>query len=203
MINLTHEFSEKDKLFVSGYISGDAFRLNQDSTYSYQNKNARVKWKHNFTDKFYNVLSAGIDQYDYSVDGSNNPKDAFLLKFGIQQLSAKSDFKFIPNNKHEVNFGLQHMVYNLDPGSLNPSNSASLVKPKSVEKEKGTESSLYFGDQYRVNNKIQLQGGLRYTYYRFVGPKKSYIYRSGVPRSENSIVDSIQYQPGQIGRAHV
>ena len=58
-------------------------------------------------------------------------------------------------------------------------------------------TSLYFGDQYRVNNKIQLQGGLRYTYYRFVGAKKSYIYRSGVPRSENSIVDSIQYQAGQ------
>ena len=197
MINLTHEFSEKDKLFISGYISSDAFRFNQDSTYSYQNKNARIKWKHNFTDKFYNVLSAGIDQYNYSVDGSNNPKDGFLLKFGIQQLSAKSDFKFVPNNKHEVNFGLQHMIYNLDPGSLTPSNSLSLVKPKYVEKEKGTESSLYFGDQYRVSNKIQLQGGVRYTYYRYIGPKKSYKYTPGVPRTENSVIDSIQYQMGE------
>ncbi len=197
MINLTHEFSEKDKLFVSGYISSDAFRLNQDSTYSYQNKNARIKWKHNFSDKFYNVLSAGIDQYDYAVDGSNNPKDAFKLKFGIQQISAKSDFKLIPNNKNEVNFGVQHMVYNLDPGSLNPTNSASLIKPKFVQKEKGTESSIYIGDQYRVNNKIQLQGGIRYTYYRFAGPKKSYKYKEGVPRSESSVIDSIQYGNGE------
>ncbi len=197
MINLTHEFSAKDKLYISGYISSDAFRLNQDSTYAYQNKNARIKWKHNFTDKFYNVLSAGIDQYDYSVVGSNNPKDAFELKFGIQQISAKSDFKFIPNNKHEVNFGVQHMLYNLDPGSLSPTNDASLIKAKYVEKEKGTESSLYFGDQYRVNNKIQLQGGLRYTYYRFVGPKNSYLYSPGLPRSENTIVSSIQYKKGE------
>jgi len=197
MINLTHEFSEKDKLYISGYISSDAFRLNQDSTYAYQNKNARIKWKHNFTDKFYNVLSAGIDQFDYSVDGSNNPKDGFLLKFGIQQLSAKSDFKFIPNNKHEINFGLQHMIYNLDPGSLTPTNPGSLVKSTFVEKEKGTESSVYLGDQYRVNNKIQLQGGLRYSFYRFTGPKKSYEYSPGIPRTSSSVIDSVQYQNGE------
>jgi len=80
MINLTHEFSEKDKLFVSGYISSDAFRLNQDSTYSYQNKNARIKWKHNFSDKFYNVLSAGIDQYDYAVRREQQSKRCFQIE---------------------------------------------------------------------------------------------------------------------------
>ncbi|MEN9744810.1 MAG: hypothetical protein RL640_648 [Bacteroidota bacterium] len=197
MINLTHAFSEKDKLYVSGYISSDAFRLNQDSTYAYENKNARIKWKHNFTDKFYNVLSVGIDQYDYSVDGSNNPKDGFLLKFGVQQLSGKTDFKFIPTNKHEINFGLQHIVYHLDPGSLTPSNPASLTKATFVEKESGTETSIYFGDQYRVNNKIQLQGGLRYSYYRFAGPKKSYLYSPGIPRSESAVIDSVQFKNGE------
>ena len=197
MINLTHAFSEKDKLYVSGYISSDAFRLNQDSTYAYENKNARIKWKHNFTDKFYNVLSVGIDQYDYSVDGSNNPKDGFLLKFGVQQLSGKTDFKFIPTNKHEINFGLQHIVYHLDPGSLTPSNPASLTKATFVEKESGTETSIYFGDQYRVNNKIQLQGGLRYSYYRFAGPKKSYLYTPGIPRSESAVIDSVQFKNGE------
>jgi len=197
MINLTHAFSEKDKLYVSGYISSDAFRLNQDSTYAYENKNARIKWKHNFTDKFYNVLSVGIDQYDYSVDGSNNPKDGFLLKFGVQQLSGKTDFKFIPTNKHEINFGLQHIVYHLDPGSLTPSNPASLTKATFVEKESGTETSIYFGDQYRVNNKIQLQGGLRYSYYRFAGPKKSYLYSPGIPRSESAVIDSVQFKKGE------
>ncbi len=197
MINLTHAFSEKDKLYVSGYISSDAFRLNQDSTYAYENKNARIKWKHNFTDKFYNVLSVGIDQYDYSVDGSNNPKDGFLLKFGVQQLSGKTDFKFIPTNKHEINFGLQHILYHLDPGSLTPSNPASLTKATFVEKESGTETSIYFGDQYRVNNKIQLQGGLRYSYYRFAGPKKSYLYSPGIPRSESAVIDSVQFKNGE------
>lgn len=197
MINLTHAFSEKDKLYVSGYISSDAFRLNQDSTYAYENKNARIKWKHNFTDKFYNVLSVGIDQYDYSVDGSNNPKDGFLLKFGVQQFSGKTDFKFIPTNKHEINFGLQDILYHLDPGSLTPSNPASLTKATFVEKESGTETSIYFGDQYRVNNKIQLQGGLRYSYYRFAGPKKSYLYSPGIPRSESAVIDSVQFKNGE------
>ncbi|MEY3432534.1 MAG: hypothetical protein RL131_470, partial [Bacteroidota bacterium] len=101
MLNLSHEFSEKDRIYISGYISSDLFRVNQDSTYAYSNKNFRVKWKHNFTNKFYNVLSAGLDQYDYTVKGRNNPKDAFDLNFGMKQWSAKSDFKYAPNNKQE------------------------------------------------------------------------------------------------------
>lgn len=83
LLHLSHKFSDKDQIYVSGYISGDMFRLNQDSTYTYSNRNARFKWKHNFTDKFYNVFSAGIDQYDYAVKGRNNPKDAFDLNFEI------------------------------------------------------------------------------------------------------------------------
>jgi hypothetical protein len=202
MIHLTHEFSSKDKIYISGYYSTDKFRLNQDSTYAYSNQNFRFKWKHNFTDKFYNVLSAGMDKYDYSVNGRNNPKDFFDLTFGIKQYNLKSDFRYAPNNKHDFSFGVQHIIYDLNPGQVTPADGQSVITPKTIAREQGTETSIYLGDQYRVTSKFTIQGGLRYTYYRYMGPGKTYIYAEGQPRSESTVVDSVQYTKGQLMKSY-
>ncbi|MFZ9661588.1 MAG: TonB-dependent receptor domain-containing protein, partial [Chitinophagaceae bacterium] len=196
-LHLTHDFSDNDKLYVSGYISDDEFKLNGDSTYGYTNTNFRIKWKHNFNSKFYNVLSAGMDGYKYSLKGRNNPADAFNLQFGIKQWSAKSDFKYAPSNKQELNFGVQHMIYDLDPGSINPADEASIIKPKAVDKESATESTLYLGDQYRLSNKINFQAGIRYSYYRFLGPRTSNIYAPGLPREETNVIGSETFEKGK------
>lgn len=197
MMHITHEISENDKLYVSAYLSSDKFRLNQDSTYSYANKNFRVKWKHNFSNKFYQVFSIGTDQYNYSVKGRNNPKDAFDLNFGLQQWSAKSDFKYAPDNKQEINFGVQHILYNLQPGKRLPTDTASLINTKILQQEKATESTIYLGDQYRLNNKISVQGGIRYSFYRIYGPKSSFTYKEGLPRNPANINGNQTFENGE------
>ena len=198
MLHLTHEFSEKDRLFISAYMSNDKFRLNEDSTYSYRNRNASIKWKHDFSRKFYMVITGGLDDYKYEVEGSNNPQDAFTLKFGVRQINTKADFNFAPNNKNAIDFGIQNIIYDIDPGSLQPSNAASLVKPNTLEKEKGTETAIYFGDQYKITDKLSLQAGLRYSFYRYTGPQKIYSYAPGQPRDEKTIQDSTFYGKGDL-----
>jgi len=198
MLHLSHEFSSKDRIYLSGYFSVDKFRLNQDSTYSYSNKNARFKWRHNFTDKLSNVFSVGIDQYDYSVKGRNNPKDYFDLTFGIRQLTVKTDLRWAPNNKHDFDFGLQYIDYSLNPGEVKPADPASVIAPRTIDREQGSEASIYIGDQYRVTNKFTLQAGLRFTYFRNVGPGKDYLYQNGQPRTEGTVTDSVTYSKGQL-----
>jgi outer membrane receptor protein involved in Fe transport len=197
MLHLGHELSSKDRLYVSGYVSNDYFRLNSDSAYTYRNRNARVKWKHDFTEKLYGVFSAGIDQYDYSVKGRNNPRDAFDLTFGIRQWSGKADFRYAPDNRHDIDFGVQHILYNLQPGSKTPRDAQSLVTPVTIQPEQAGETSLYLGDQFKVNDKLSIQGGIRYTHYRYNGPRDLYVYREGQPRSESSVVDSVSYGGGE------
>jgi outer membrane receptor protein involved in Fe transport len=67
-----------------------------------------------------------------------------------------------------------------------------------LETEKATESSLYLGDQYSITDKLSLQGGLRYSYYRFLGPQNIYQYAAGQPRNESSVVDSMKYSKGEM-----
>jgi outer membrane receptor protein involved in Fe transport len=197
ILHLGHEISPRDRLYASAYLSHDDFRLNADSTYTYQNLNTRLKWRHDFTDKLYLVLSSGIDQYHYSVKGRNNPKDAFDLRFGIRQFNSKADFRYAPDNRHDLSFGLQHIAYQIQPGRRLPGNPQSLVTPKTVETEQAGESSAYIGDQYRASNKLSLQAGFRYTHYRLNGPGKYYQYAPNQPRSDRSVVDSVTYPANQ------
>jgi len=198
VLHLSHEFSEKDRIFLTAYMSNDLFKLNEDSTYSYKNRNISMKWKHDFSRKFYMVLTGGIDDYQYQVDGSNHPQDAFTLKFGVKQINTKLDFNYAPNNKNAINFGVQNIIYRLQPGSLQPDNAASLVIPNTLEEEKGTETAVYLGDQYKVTDKLSIQAGVRYSFYRYVGPQKVYTYAPGQPLSENTIIDSTFYGNGQL-----
>jgi hypothetical protein len=198
ILHLSHTFSEKDRIYFSAYVSNDQFRLNQDSTYGYGNRNIRVKWKHDFSTVFYHVLSAGVDEYSYFVNGRNNPKDAFDLGFGIRQYGIRSDFKYSPSNIHEVNFGLQHQIYRLDPGSQRPADASSLIAEKIVQKELGTESALYVGDQYRITDQLSIQAGLRYAFYRYVGPRRMYTYADGLPPSASTVKDSTDYAKGDL-----
>jgi hypothetical protein len=202
ILHVTQQFSDKDRVYLSAYASNDKFRLRADSAFAYTNRNVRLKWRHDFSDKFYNVLSAGYDGFNYSVTGRSNPRDAFDLRFGIGQFSARSDFKFTPNNVHEVSFGLQHIAYDLRPGEQLPYDNASLVKEKIIPNEKATETALYVGDQFKLSDVFSLQGGVRYAYFRNIGPKVGYVYANGSPRSEFSVTDSVKYGNGQLIKAY-
>lgn len=198
MLHVSHTFSDKDRIYISAYTSSDRFKLNADSTYSYVNQNMNLRWKHLFSNKLYAVFSSVLNHYQYNVEGRNNPIDAFNISFGIKQLGTKVDFKFSPNNKHDINFGVQHLLYDLSPGKIMPFDKNSKITPKSLENEKATESSVYLGDQYSITDKLSLQGGLRYTYYRFLGPQSIDQYTVGLPRSESSVKSSINYNKGDL-----
>ena len=198
MMHFSHTFSDKDRVFLSGYASSDRFKLTADSTYSYINRNMNIKWKHTFTNKLYAVLSNVLNQYNYTVEGRSNPLDAFDIGFGVKQIGTKADFKYAPDNKHDINFGIQHLFYDLKPGEINPSNKSSIIKPLKLENEKATETSIYLGDQYSVTEKLSIQAGLRYSYYRYLGAQEVYQYVPGQPRNETTVIGSKQYKNGQL-----
>lgn len=196
-LQITHQFDAKNSLFITGYLSHDDFRLNKDTTYQYGNKNLIAKWKHIFNNRFFSLLSVGIDKYGYNISSSQVPLNAFKLSFNINQSHLKYDFNYNPSNKHSFNFGLNLVHYQLDPGTLEPNSQSSLVKTDKVQKEQALESALYFGDNIKINNDLTLSLGMRYTLFNYLGEHLQYQYATGLPKQENTIVDSIHYGAGK------
>jgi len=196
-LNISHEFDAKNNLFITGYISQDKFRLNSDTSYSYSNKNANIKYKHIFNNKLYGVITAGIDAYDFSISSVQNTVNAYKFAFNIQQTNARLDFNYSPNNKHTIDFGINSILYKLNPGDYDPVGKGSLIVPDHVQGEKGIESAAYIGDHYDVTPKLSINAGLRYSMFTNLGPQTQYDYAPGQPREVVNIVDTVNYAKGK------
>ena len=196
-VRISHEINSKNNLYLTGYLSNDQFKLNSDTLYKYRNKNFNLKWKHNFNNKFYGILTGGYDGYDYSITSTNNPVNAYKLAFDINQTSGRADFTYTPNSSHTIDFGLNSIYYKLHPGSFKPAGDKSLVVPDVVQAEQALESAVYLGDKFTITSKLSLDAGIRYSYYNYLGAHDVYSYVPGQPRTENNIVDTTSYSSGK------
>ncbi len=197
-LHLSSILNAKNTIYISGYYSKDQFKLNGDTLYKYSSSNASFKWKHNFSNKFSNVITAVINHYDYSVSSSQNPVNAYKLGFNINQSDFRSDFTYSPNNKHTISFGVSSIYYKLQPGFYQPVGAKSLVAPNVVPSEQGLESAVYLGDEYAVSQKFSINAGLRYSMFNYLGAHDVYQYVSGLPRTVNTITDTLSYGSGKV-----
>lgn len=195
-INL--EVSKKDRIDVAGYFSQDNFTLNADTTYGYNNLNGSVNWKHLFNNKLYAVTSGIFSRYTYNVKSESSLENSFKLNYQILYNELKSDFTYIPEPNHEFRFGINGIFYQLDPGTRKPLNTESLISNEILEREKAIESSIYISDEWDVSNRLKLYGGLRFSTYFLIGANSVNQYRPDQPILEDNIIDTVQYNPGQL-----
>ncbi len=197
-LGISHQINEKNNLYLSAYLSNDKFKLNSDTAYAYSNKSIILKWKHNFNNKLYSVVSAGVDRYQYSIESSANPINAFNLGFKINQSNFKTDFTYYLSNKHTIDFGISSILYKVNPGTFEPNGSQSLVLPQVVAAEQALESAIYLGDKYDITPKLSVSAGVRYNIYNYLGPQTIDNYAPNLPKEPVNVLDSTTYKSGQV-----
>jgi hypothetical protein len=197
-LHLSHIINAKNTLYLMGYLSSDKFNLDGDTTYAYANRNANLKWKHNFSNSSFAVFTTGLDHYQYSVSSTKVPVNAYKLSFDINQIYLRADFSYSPNNKHVISYGLNSVYYQLHPGTLAPDGPQSLVQTNTMRPEQALETALYLGDQYSISQDFSINAGIRYTVYNYLGPNQVYQYVPGLPRETFTIKDTVSYSSGQI-----
>lgn len=197
-LHLNHKVNSRNVIAANGYVSGDRFRLNSDTTYRYHNKNANISWKHNFNNRFYGVLAAGIDHYDYQVADATDSVKASKLDYHINQYKANIDFSYFLNNKHTLSFGASSILYDVYAGSFVPLSKTSIVVPDSLEKEHGLESALYLSDHFNVSTKFAIDAGLRYSVFNYLGPRHVNVYAPRLPKNESNILQTDFYPQGKF-----
>lgn len=197
-ISITHEASRKNTFYLTGYISQDHFNLNSDTAYGYQNMNASLKWKHVFNNKLNSVFTTGIDKYKYTISSEKLALNAYKMGFDIQQLYLRTHFNYFLDNNHSLDFGLNSTLYKLNPGYFVPNGKESLVIADQMEAEHALESAVYVNDRYKVTGDLTFEGGVRYSYFNYLGPKTINTYAAGLPITENNQTGSVYYAKGSV-----
>ena len=196
-LSISHRVDSNNSLYFSGYFSRDKFSLENDTTYGYSNRNANIKWRHNFSNKFRGVFIAGYDQYLYDVTSTSNKVNAFKLGFNIEQLNFKANFDHYINTQHSLNFGVSAIRYKLKPGYVDPNGNESAVRSEDVETEQALETGIYFTHRYSPNTKLSISSGLRYSLFNFLGPQQVSQYIPGTPVTEANRTGTINYAKGE------
>jgi hypothetical protein len=196
--SLSHTFNNNNSLTMSYYQSYDDFQLNADTTYQYTNRSASIQWKHMFNQKFFGVLSGVYSGYNYRISSSNEPTQAFNLGFDINQFNFKVDLNYYTQSNHELNFGLDANYYNLNPGFIDPINSTSLIRSNHLEYENAIDYAFYVSDKFEINSKTSIYAGLRYLIYHKLGPQNAFIYQDDQPKNEDTIIDTLTYNNGEL-----
>ncbi len=197
-LDVSHQVDKDNNIYLSTYISNDNFRLNSDTTYGYSNKNANIKWKHNFNSKLYSLLTVGYDGYKYDIASSANPVNAYKLKFGINQTNLKADFTYYLDRNNTLTFGLNSIYYKLNPGSETPNSVSSLITPDKVPDEQALESALYLGDKFDITPDFTISAGIRYSLFNYLGAQTVRNYAAGLPRNPLNVLDSTAYGSGKV-----
>lgn len=197
-LGISHQIDDKNNIYLTGYMSHDGFRLNSDTTYKYGNKNANIKWKHNFNNKLFSVFLVGYDRYQYSISSDANPVNGYNLNYNINQSNFKGDFTYYLNRNNTLNFGLSSIYYKLHSGDFEPYNNQSLIVPDVVPAEQALESALYLGDKYDITPDFTVDFGVRYSLYDYLGPQKVYTYAPNLPKTSENITDSTNYGKGKV-----
>ncbi len=200
---ISHEINSNNSIYVSGYFSTDKFRLDSDTLYAYSNRNANIKWKHIFSNRFSGVLTTGVDHYQFDISSTVNPVNAYKFNFDVDQIYARADFNYAINTKNDVDFGITTVHYKLQPGTLEPYSDQSLVVKNTVEQEQGLESAIYAGDHINFSSKFSVNAGVSLSLFNYTGPHTAYSYVPGLPREESNIQDSTIYKKGDIIKTYM
>lgn len=193
---ISHQVNNKNSLYFTGYLSGDRFNLNSDTSYGYNNNNVSVKWKHIFNNKLTGVFTGGFDRYDYNIKSDKNKVNAYKLSFDINQYNLKADFTHYASAVHTIDFGFSTIRYKLHPGNYGPGDPESLIVDDVVEPEQAQETALYLADRWTVTNNLSIDAGIRYSIYNYLGPGNVNQYAANLPKTVDNIEDTRTYGSG-------
>ncbi|SEF57448.1 TonB-dependent receptor [Algoriphagus boritolerans] len=199
---IEHQLNEKNILRLTGYYSQDEFQFDPDTVYSYSNQNYALSWTHYFNDQVEATFSVGQDAYDFQVQGEDNPLNSYRYNFDIRQRFIKAQFRQEKGDKHIFSYGVHSIWYDLNPGEIAPFGAESIVIPDKVASERALETSLFFGDEFEVNDQLTVSGGLRYNLYGYFGPQTLPVYASGEPNLPQNITGEQNFNSGELVKTY-
>ncbi len=168
-------FSERDRLFLSGYLGRDRFQFGAAAGFSWGNQTATLRWNHLFNDKLFSNLTFYFSDYDYQISFGEDSFDRFDWDASIMNYSVKPEFTFFANPKNLVKFGGQAIIYRFISGNA-VGISEGVVRDISIPDRYAVESALFIENEQELTSRLSLNYGLRWSFFNFTGEGFAYTF---------------------------
>ncbi len=180
---VSYKLNSNNNLYLSGYFGRDVFRLANSFTNMYGNSTLNLRWNHLFSDKLFSNLSLIYSDYYY---GLNLDFVGFQWDSGIKNYTVKYDFKNYITDRFKLNYGVNAIYYDFNPGSIQPSRADSGINFSQLDKKYAFEPALYINADQEMSKKFSVSYGLRYSFFYRLGQSNVNVYANNSPVTFNT-----------------
>jgi hypothetical protein len=180
---LNYKLNANNSLYMSGYFGRDVFDFDKSFTNIYGNATFNTRWNHLFSDKLFSNLSLIYSDYYYGLDLDFV---GFKWRSGIKNFNIKYDLRSYISDKLKLNYGVNGLYYDFNPGTISPSKEDSGINYEQLEKKYAFEPAIYINAEQKVSEKINVNYGLRYSLFYNIGTSTVNLYQDNNPVLFNS-----------------
>ena len=188
---LNYKFSEKDRLYLSGYFGRDVFdfvngRQSLNVNIPWGNATGTLRWNHVFNNKLFGNTTVVYNDYKFSFQAA---QDNFAVKLasGIRDMSLKQDFDFYPFSKHKLKFGGLYTYHRFTPSVVSGRQDSVEFNPLNAQVKFAHEGAVYLQDDWEVNDRWNINAGLRYSAFQQIGAFTVYEKDANGNRTDSSV----------------
>jgi len=194
-LKANYRFSDKDRLFLSGYFGRDVFGFSNVFGFDWGNATGTLRWNHLFGNKrFMNTIMVSSN-YNYTFK-INFEGDEIKLISGIQNYNLKVGLHWFPSVLNNVKFGANAMFHRFFPPSFE-SNIEGFENFK-IQERYGLESGIYASNEQTISKKLSANYGLRYSLFNLMGPVDDYTYDEW----RENVIDTTTYGKAEIFKTY-
>lgn len=189
-----YRINDKNRVFLSGYFGRDVLGLGDAFGIDWGNRTGTLRWNSIINQKLFSNTSLIYSDYDYNIQVSGGGS-TFNINSEIQDWNFKQEFQYFPNTKNTWRFGVNAIYHKLTPSRFqsedNTETNTSQVSRYALE------NAIYANNNFSVNEKINVDYGLRLSSYTILGGDTYNIYDKGVK------TDSKVLAEGTVGKTYV
>lgn len=198
---VNYRFSEKDRLYLSGYFGRDVFdfingRQSLKVNIPWGNATGTLRWNHVFNKKLFGNTTAVYNDYNFAFKAAQNSFEIKLAS-GIRDVSIKQDFDLYPFTGHKIKFGGIFTYHQFTPSVVSGKQDSVVFKPNNAQKKFANEAAVYIQDDWEISDKVKINAGLRYSVFQQIGAYK--IYKTD---DNGNRLDSTVYGPGKAVKTY-
>jgi len=175
---VNYRFNDRNNVFLSTYFGKDVFGVNESFINDYGNNVLNLRWNHLFSEKIFSNLSLIYSDYFY---GLTLDFVGFEWDSGITNFNVKYDFKHYLNEKFTLSYGINNIYSKFNPGEIVPNREDSGIQPQKLIDKYANEFAAYIATEHRINNKLALEYGIRFSHFTRLGQEELNTYENDNP----------------------
>lgn len=175
---INYKIDERDHLYLSGYFGRDVFDFvngtqSLNVNIPWGNSTGTLRWNHVFNNKLFVNTTAVYNDYNFTFKASQNNFELKLAS-GIKDISLKQDYDYYPYSNHKLKFGFLYTYHRFTPSVVSGRQDSVVFNPQNAQLKYAHEAAVYLQDNWEINQKLNINLGLRFSGFQQIGPSKIY-----------------------------